>query len=113
MTRLLAGVLVALLIAGCGAAVKRPETPRLRAAYEHLAFACEETSHSGPEGDEVLLKTWLAVHGRYPYETNLLRAIPESLPDANGLYYGELTVREGVTISSCRARADRIAGIGR
>ena len=108
-------VLVPLLLAlatlaGCGPA-KRPETPSLRSAFGLLASGCQATQGGAPEDDQALLKIWLGVHNRYPYETNLLRAASESPPDANGRWYGELTAGEIATIDECRARADRVAGI--
>jgi hypothetical protein len=109
MTKFALIVLLPIVVLGCVRSM-RPETPRLRAAYKLLALACNETT-DGAEGDEVLLKTWLGVRSRYPYETNLLRAIAESTPDADGMYYGDLTISEGSPITACRRRADRIAGI--
>jgi hypothetical protein len=114
--RALAALGVAVAFGACSLAcndVKRPEQPTLRAAYDLLAYGCTATRTGGPDAEEVLLKTWLGVHGRYPYETNLIRAASETKPDAQGKYYGELTADEVRSMDACRARADHVAGIDR
>ncbi len=103
-------VIAAIALVACNPA-RKPESSRLREAYELLAYGCSETKRGGAEADEVLLKTWLAVHGRYPYETNLIRAANETKPDERGKYFGELTSEEVQVMDECRARADKVAGI--